>query len=157
MEYNNLLKDFKIAEQNYHIHGDTVSRKHVCFLRNKYRKICRIKKKNYETNCAIELGNLSKKDPKKFWKCLKRNSKTLNKCDFHSFFKDMSKEYIQLSDEGQSELLNYEFCKNEVEELDAPFEMVELENAIKQAKADKAHGTDKLINEFFYKCQSNYE
>ena len=86
-ECKSLQKDFKNAQHNYLTHGDDVSRKLVCTLRNRYRKICRIKKRKYETNCAIDLANLNKKDPKKFWKCLKRKSKNINnKCDFHSFF-----------------------------------------------------------------------
>ena len=34
------------------------------------------------------------------------------------------------------------------------FVMSELESAIKQAKVDKSHGTDKLINEFFINANS---
>ena len=72
-ECKDLQKEFKNAEQNFHIHGDNISRKHLCSLRNKYRKTCRIKKRNHESGCAINLANLSKTNPKQNWKCLKSN------------------------------------------------------------------------------------
>ena len=153
-ECNDLQKEFKNAEQNYHIHGDNISKNHICSLRNKYRKKCRIKKRNYEKNCAINLANLNKTNPKKFWKSLKRNKKIISKCDFHSFFKNMSDQFFKVNEDAENEIFNYEFLETKVEELDTSFVMSELESAIKQAKVDKSHGTDKLINEFFINANS---
>ena len=61
----------------------------MCESRTLYRKICRTKLIKEKKTKAIELGRLSKSDPKKFWNKIKKKSKIeTGSCDFFEHFKN---------------------------------------------------------------------
>ena len=43
----------------------------MCSERSKYRKLCRVKKRDYNRGEAQRLAEISDKDPKTFWKEIK--------------------------------------------------------------------------------------
>ena len=51
----------------------------MCVERNIYRKMCRSKKKEFNRNEAQRLVELSRTNPKLFWKDIKKNSEKKKK------------------------------------------------------------------------------
>ena len=71
----------------------------MCKIRNEYRRItlCRKKRKQFNDQNATELLDLSKKNPKQFWKRIKsKNKDTTGKCNFFNHFKNLGEADIQL-------------------------------------------------------------
>ena len=151
-ECEQVQNEFKMAESLYHLFDNEENRIKMTKIRSKFRETCRSKKKNSEINYAQKLVTLSKTKPKQFWKINKKNTKKVpTACDFHAHFKSMSEDRSQTDENTTNEINNYLFPEIKIDELDAPFDEDELEDAIKSLKTGKAHSSDCLINEFFIK------
>ena len=145
---------FKEREKAYRGMGNEENRHHMIIERNKFRQLCRNKKKGWDRENANSLKELARKDPKSFWKAIKRGGKREDPpdCDLSGHFKTLAQEVSNISEEGQREIEDSESMatnnENMIEELDAPIEYQELSEAIKQLKGDKAAGIDLILNEF---------
>ena len=63
---------FDIYEKTYRETLLEEDRINMCRARNEYRKCCRYKRTNFQVEKANDLLNISKNNPKKFWKILKK-------------------------------------------------------------------------------------
>ena len=117
-----------------------------------YRNICRKKKREYNQKDAQRLVQLSKTDPTAFWK----ETKTVKKreitppCNFYDHFKNLANREPGIGDEGRAEIEEGDLVNNEtnVEILDNPIDMNELDKAINSLKREKSAGHDSILNEF---------
>ena len=118
----------------------------LCKERNKYRKLCRIKRRNLNRERASHIAYLSKSNPNAFWKEIKYLNKTSNcknklpDIDFFSHFKKLAERDAEIGTEGiaaieSSDIENY---SKTIEYLDCPFTIVELKTAIHLLKNNKS-------------------
>ena len=93
---------------------------------------------------------ISKKNPKLFWKKIKSNKINDKPPDlnFYDHFKDLFSRPPSLSEEGKNEIGSVTEFNNNVEFLDKPFCMSELNNILDTLKVNKSSGPDHIINEF---------
>ena len=130
------------------------NRASMCRERSKYRSMCRRKKRGFNQREAKRLVDLSKKDPRAFWREVgsKKKGKVGGgaKCDFFSHFKQLAQRESAVGDEGREEIQYWEIAEEEhyIECLDSPIDIEELNNAIKNLKNGKAAGPDDILNEF---------
>ena len=147
----NKRKEFDLARDNYLHTLQDKDLKYFCCLRNAYRKLCRIKKRNFQMKKANDLVTLSKENSKLFWKKIKRKQKKNSaSCDFHFYFKELFETPISNLSENAISLIqnNNDTIIKHDDLLDSDITMVELENAIKKLKNDKSPGFDNILNEF---------
>ena len=151
-ECNDQRKVFIMCFNNYRLTDSTEDRLIMCKQRSIYRRLCRTKKRNFDRTEATKLLALSKKEPKQFWREIKSNKQksTLPNLNFFSHFKNLTEQESNLGDEGKAEVereLREDYFKN-VDLLDEPFSLLELNKAINSLKSDKAAGVDFIVNEF---------
>ena len=142
---------FKQAEYNHKITQSNADKIIMCQLRNKYRKMCRLRRRSQKMKDADSLIGLLKTNSREFWKKLKKTRKNkVGNCDFQKYFKDLSNLKSSVSEEVVN-LLNSNEQRNKnisVDMLDEEILMTELEKAIKSLKTNKACGVDGILNEF---------
>ena len=100
----NKKKEFDIARNLYKQTLLETDLRNFCNIRNAYRKLCRIKKSNFNAKYANDLLILSKSNSRLFWKKIKRKQKKKNpSCDFNNYFKNLFETSLSdLSDTGQT-------------------------------------------------------
>ena len=142
---------FESAERLFRNSGSDTDRVVMCEERKIYRNICRQKRKQHQLNQANELAYLSSHNPKLFWNKI-RNKKTRKSgnCDFLNYFKNLNASKPFMGPEEEDLINDWEdngdvVCDPDLDEL---ISMNELESAIKNLKCNKAHGMDKVLNEF---------
>ena len=139
-------------ESRYRKTGEEEDRLWMCRERNNYRRICRKSRTDYNRQEAQRLLVLSKKDPKAFWNDVNSNKAKdkLPDCDFYEHFKGLATRESGVSDIGKQEISDWEQFDYEkhIEKLDVPFELEELEKAIRSLKLEKSAGPDFVLNEF---------
>ena len=144
-------REFDCARRVFNETSNDLDKIRMCNIRNEYRKICRKKRRQFNEKNAGELLNLSKKNPKQFWKRIKSKSKsTTGNCNFFEHFKKMGEANIQLDLDIEQEILEMDERNPQITNnvLDCEISMGELKSALKQLKNEKSHGYDKVINEF---------
>ena len=123
----------------------------MCKLRNKYRKMCRLRRRSQKMKDADSLIGLFKTNSREFWKKLKKKRKIkTGDCDFQKYFKDLANLKSSISEEVVNKLRHSEQAKNliSVEMLDEEISMVEHKKSFKSLKRNKACGVDGILNEF---------
>ena len=77
-------KKIKEIQKKYFETWEDIDRVEMCEQRSIYRNLCREKKRDFNQKEADRLVNLSKKDPRKFWREIKGNRKgeLSNDCNF---------------------------------------------------------------------------
>ena len=147
------------ARATYFDNKNDDNRVRMCKERSKYRKMCRQKKGGYNRQEAELLVELSKKDPKRFWKKIKgdRKKTIVGNCDFYSHFKELASRENRLEDIVREEIvrINEHYGATEVDELDKNIDFVELNSAIKDLSKNKATGHDQVLNEFIINSPTN--
>ena len=147
----NKKKEFDIARNLYKQTLLETDLRNFCNIRNAYRKLCRIKKSNFNAKYANDLLILSKSNSRLFWKKIKRKQKKKKpSCDFNSYFKNLFETSLSdLSDTGQT-LINDNTTEDALHDdfLDAPFTLNDLDIALKKLKNNKSPGFDNVLNEF---------
>ena len=147
------------ARATYFDNKSDDNRVRMCKERSKYRKMCRQKKGGYNRQEAELLVELSKKDPKRFWKKIKgdRKKTIVGNCDFYSHFKELASRENRLEDIVREEIvrINEHYGATEVDELDKNIDFVELNSAIKDLSKNKATGHDQVLNEFIINSPTN--
>ena len=145
-------KLFKEGQIRYYDTGTEECRIWMCTQRSIYRKLCRLKKREYDRQQSEELAELSQSNPSKFWDKVKHKKQThkLPPGDlFYEHFKGLAKRVSRVSDCVTDEINDrnraIEHCN---ECLDSEIRMGELERAIRKLKGGKAAGLDAILNEF---------
>ena len=133
---------FGYKNKKYLETGDEEDRVQMCVERNIYRKMCRKKKSEYNRKKAIELVELGKADPKRFWSEIKtKNSKDegLPDCNFYDHFRKLADKESRVGDLGREEIESEQASNKSIyiEELDEPITMKELESTIKELRRIK--------------------
>ena len=143
--------EFKTAEREYRlIRGDN-ERLKMCKARKSYRKLCRLKRREFQVSKAEELVTLSKKNPRLFWNKIKKGKKKNNAtCNFYDYFKELNNIEPRVSDFVQEKIENWEASEDCLcnESLDSIITIDELENALKKLKMNKSSGLDNILNVF---------
>lgn len=149
-ECKNKRKEFDAARKIYFNSLQQNDLHSMCNIRNEYRKLCRLKKKNFNYQSAKNLVHLSKTNSKMFWKKVKRKQRKCNaSCDFTTYFKDLFETpFSDLNDNTHALIDNVNNDIISDDFLDAEITLDELEQAIKKLKNDKSPGFDNIINEF---------
>ena len=143
---------FQEAEKRFFDEGTEENRMTMCMERNRYRKMCRQKRCEFNKQESMRLLELSKKEPKAFWKEIKAKDREpgLPECDFYGHFKLLAERESTLNEEGRREI--QESLLDDVERtdeiLDGTITLSELEENIKDLKSDKSAGQDNVLNEF---------
>ena len=131
--------------------GDDTHRLRMCAERNKYRKMCRDKKRKANIDEAQKLI-LGKHNQREFWKKIRvkpRSSFEVPDCNLFEHFKSLANKDSIIGEDGKRDIENLDQGKVvEVDELDKDIDMEELEGAIKDLKKNKASGEDLILNEF---------
>ena len=145
-------KAFEECERKYHDDQTEESRIGMCMQRNMYRKLCRSKRREHKRAESVRLTELSRRDPKAFWKEIrpKKVDAGVPDCDFFNHFKNLAGRETYLNEVGRREI---EVCIQDrqekyIEQLDTPVTMRELDDSIKGLKLEKASGFDMILNEF---------
>ena len=124
----------------------------MCHQRNVYRKMCRQKKREFNRQKSERLYELSKSNPKQFWREVKGgdSKKAIPDLDFYEHFKNLAARESIVSEEARVEIERGELTErgNSDELLDSPITMNELEENLKLLKGNKAAGCDLVLNEF---------
>ena len=136
----------------YYFTYDPDDRINMSKERSRYRKLCRSKKTDFNRSEATRMLHLSKKEPKQFWREVKgdKSKSTLPKLDFFNHFKRLAEQESNLDEHGLAEVdreLDEDYFKN-INSLDEPFSLGELNKAIQNLKLNKAAGVDYVVNEF---------
>ena len=127
----------------------------MCKLRNKYRKLCRLRRRSQKRIDADSLVTLLKSNSRQFWRVFKKKRKaTTGKCDFHKYFKDLNNYTSQIDNDLLGRLESNEQSQSNisVETLDCDISEAELDKAFKSLKRNKACGIDGVLNEFLLHC-----
>ena len=130
--------------------GDDSHRLRMCVERNKYRKMCRDKKREANLDEAQKLLFLGKHNQKEFWNKIRdKPNIDVPNCNFFEHFKSLANKESNIGEEGKRNIEN-EIQERivEVDELDKDIDIIELEAAIKELKKNKASGDDLILNEF---------
>ena len=142
------LKRFKDTQQE----EDRIA---LCKERNEYRKLCRIKRREFDRGKAKQLSQLSKQNTNEFWKQIKlinsnKSRAKLPDIDFFNHFKNLAGRDTEIGADGRSEIeeADLESYSKHIDFLDAPFSLDELSRAIKDLKKNKSAGLDLILNEF---------
>ena len=142
---------FTEAERLFIATGDPNDRAAMCAARSDYRKCCRLKRKLYKSSQAEALLDMSKHNPKQFWRKIKpKNKNKLGNCNFEEYFKDLNNIHPFMGEREEEDVKRWEMNGFTVRDviLDSDICMEELDTAIKRLKNAKASGFDGIINEF---------
>ena len=151
-ECNQQQGRFQEAEKRYREEDSDENRILMCMERNRYRQICRKKRTEYNRLESIRLVELSKKEPKQFWKEIRPKHKhtELPDCNFYGHFKALAERESTVDELGWEEI--EQSLLDDVERtddiLDGPITMTELDESIKELKMNKSAGADNILNEF---------
>lgn len=124
--------------------------------RNSFRDVCRKKKRTHENIQRMKLVD-SRKNPSKFWKMLKsntrnkRNVSNIQPQQWSNYFKNLFSSYTHYHMETHYD--NY-VHRDSAGCLNDPFIEWEVRKAITKLKTGKSPGPDGLVAEFF-KCSLN--
>ena len=118
-----------------------------------YVRLCKMKAKQYEKLQTTDLLNAKYSDSRSYWKMIKPVTKTTSVVhvkpeEFRSYFELLFKSI----DENTTDYSGY-FC--EVDVLDAPFTLYEVECSIKHLKSGKAAGHDNIKSDYILMEQGN--
>ena len=128
-----------------------------CKTRKEYKKLIKMKKKEWTSTMIAKLEEIETKDPKEYWKIVnelrenKKSETSFNTKTFSDFFQDLFS-----ADKTKNESPNDEniekFVKESLEKIqeaeEPDFTMKELLFAIKYLKKNKAVGSDGIPHEF---------
>ena len=138
--------------------------------RNRYITKQKKKQKEDRWNNEIKIAKYKKQQ----WKALKTNKKggidhlnVMEECDgatnednimteIQKYIQDLNKDPFQLSSIQTASTDKLIIGKNE-QSLMAPFQIEDLENALKKTKAGKATGPDNILNTFLIKGSSKFK
>ena len=123
----------------------------MCDIRSKYRNCCRSKRRKFKMLEADDLLSLSRLNPRKFWKTVRKKSNRVTaNCDFFSHFKNLADTDSVLGEAEEELVSDWESSDNLIHNhlLDDSLTMRELEDAIKKLKSGKCPGVDSILNEF---------
>ena len=152
LECINKKKEFDFALKMYNESGNLNDRLNMCNIRNSYRKLCRQKRNKHQIIASQKLLELSKVNPRQFWKKIRSNGKNkIGSCDFNDYFKKQYDVDIRKLGEEQERIIGQHEKSGAVitdEFLDKDLTMIELEKAIQTLKTNKSPGYDQIINEF---------
>ena len=153
--YDNTCRElcglFTEAERVFKATGDPNDRVSMCAARNEYRRVCRLKRKQYQFSQSQNLVSLSTRNPKQFWRKIKPKKITKpGKCNFEEYFKELNNIHPFMGDSEEDEVREWELGDFIVRDviLDCAICMEELDTAIKHLKNAKAPGFDMIVNEF---------
>ena len=153
-ELKNCQLSFLEARKKFQEENSDENRRIMVTKRNKYRKLCRNKKRQYDQKNAADYLRLAKQNPRDFWKKIKSKNKSsnTNKCNFFSHFQKLANMKSLAGKEAKSEANRiYENSSNvKVEALDKQISMTELNFAINDMKKQKSCGEDKVFNESIF-------
>lgn len=161
MECELARRELKCANREYKKKKSAYFREKVILMRRKYCQEKRRTRARYNYNQKSFLHNAAKSQPQKFWYEIRKlrgvnNSRSnLTATDFVDHFKELfSRDNIFVNDDIETELDNEEFNINSIEQLDCPFSVQEIEQAICCLKRGKSGGEDLLIPEIFIESKS---
>ena len=127
-------------------------RVHMSTERSIYRRMCRMKRKQFYKSDAERMLKISKSDPNKFWKEVKSDKPRhqLPDLDFYTHFRNLAQSESTLGIDGRAETENpaHSEYRRAVDSLDEPFTLTELSTAINNLKKNKSAGIDLILNEF---------
>jgi len=142
---------FKCAERRFRVTGCEDDRMKMCDARNKYRRLCKLKRRNKNIDKAMDLVALSQHNNKLFWKSIRKKKNDPNgTCDFNHYFKNLNSIQPFMSADADELVSNWEKSgavrKNT--QLDEQISMIEINIAIKKLKHNKEPGLDNILNDF---------
>ena len=145
-------KEFDTAIMIYKDTPSADNLTNLTFIRNTYRKLCRKKHNDYLSELSLDLVQLSKTNPKDFWKKIKRKKrKNIGNCNFDLYFKNLFESNTsELSENSHNKLQEFDsnyYLKEDLF-LDKDIDLAELNVALKRLKNNKSPGSDHIINEF---------
>ena len=140
---------FDLHEKAFRVTGNDENRLIMCKTRNEYRKLCRAKRKRAEINKASDLFQLSKSNPKQFWKSFKQRKNKSGNCDFNKYFKELYDLKPEVNvNEGEITYTCNGNAQCSTDMLDSTITADELNKAITTLRNNKACGMDGILNEF---------
>ena len=150
------LESFRTAVRLYRLSNSEIDRVSMANSRSSYRKCCRLKRKLKKVEEAQKLVNLSRIDPRGFWRKTKgKSNSVVANCDFQTYFQQLYEVDTNLGNDAETEIRECEendfLLENEF--LDKQINLDELNIEIKKLKTDKAAGSDGILNEFI--CNSS--
>lgn len=123
-----------------------------------YRKRLHINYMKFKEKCARELRQLSKNNPKQFWKALNKNSQCKKKTEeipietLFQYFKNLNRSPDENNIDDDETIHSGEENDTIFEEsntiLNREISEDELKTALRQLKNSKAPGNDKILNEY---------
>lgn len=145
--------DFKQARNRFLKNKNVINRQNFILARTKYNRVKRLAKKRYKIKEGKEVCDMARKQPKQFWKSIKKKfkSKTLQSekltaTDLYEHFKSIfGDDQAPLHQEGQD--TTSETIYNA--ELDSDITENEIKNAVFSQKNNKSSGNDQLCVELF--------
>ena len=168
--YNNRLcnksewfdEECKTAKQLYHASLHTFNcfksdenRQNMCFLKSKYKKLTKKKKRNFQYHKIREIKKLRHAKPKDFWRLFKKkkvNDSNISLDVFFDYFSKMQQELSHVqNDESEDFCSNYDFDSSDCNfsELDCPITAQEIREVVQNLKRNKSFSGDQLLNEYF--------
>ena len=161
MECEIARRELKCANREYKKKKSAVLREKVILMRRKYCQEKRRARAKYNYNQKSFLHNTAERQPQKFWHEIRKlrgvnnPRSSLSAADFVDHFKELfSRDNIFVNDDIETELDNEDFNINSIEQLDCPFSVQEIEQAICCLKRGKSGGEDLLIPEIFIESRS---
>lgn len=149
-------REFNKANKMYRLNRSPHLSAVVINKRRCYRRVKRVSKQKFNLRKKSQLHDLSKQNPKQFWKEIKKiKKKTVNKHsvsaeDFYLHFNQLFSSDEVYKDEYIETVLNDNIVyDNIVNTLDCDFSESEVIKAINRLKRQKSPGEDMLIPELF--------
>ena len=130
--------------------GNPYLRGSLVKTRKEYKKLLKLKKKEWKNSMIQKLESIEEKDPKEYWKLindLRENKKSGSTSEDAELFTDFfEKLYSKKNPEGHS--LKEEFVKAKLEDFnfqkEVDFSIEELRKAIQMLKRNKSAGQDRI-------------
>ena len=149
---------FRLRDKSKNNPSDS-NRERMASARRDYKSLSRRLQGQYDTNQTDKLMIAKFKNVKLYWKMLAGSKKSNEKCPIDT--KELYNHFLSLSDpEGDFFTADSDISESienlimdditaAFDELNVPFSLTEVLNAIKQLKNGKAGAEDLLLNEFF--------
>ena len=148
----NCAKLLANSPSNPHLRGS------FCKTRKEYKKLLKLKKREWRNSMISKLENLERDKPKEYWKIInelrekKHKEVSFNAENFIKFFENLFSKTEQNKSEDEVEKFITETL-NKAETLSEPdFTFEELLSAIKLLKNNKAAGPDRIPAEILKAC-----
>jgi hypothetical protein len=152
----NSKREFKTARNLFNRSRDNESRCNFVRCRTRYNKIKRRAKYNFRVREGKKINDLAKKEPRKFWKKIKKSVKkispqadTLTTDNLYDHFKTLFGE-SHLNNNDQPDFSQNILCHD----LDKDFSESEIRSAVFSQNNNKTPGIDNLPGEVF---KASYE